>query len=248
MNKNDLRRKITTIDPNSKIAVDQKSTIPQLERELMRVQRVAVSGRASDEITATVKFRHEESGGFSWHIESSDFYSEVQHGRELPLIGTTSTDDEGNTLRITEQTECGTIRACDMCNREIFDPRRIYRVKTTGVEVVFKRVDQAAGKPVVWSFGTGMEIMIGVGMEMIRTDRTAKPIARCGGMMTQKNLAAFLIGQDSSITAAELTEALREAFPSSNVGDRHGPHYLSLSRNGRLPEAPATDPRTWSKQ
>ena len=240
------RDKIKIIDPANKVALDPKSTPAQLERELSRVQRVAVT-KKPDETPAVVKYRHEESGGFSWHIESPDFYSEIQHGKELPFIGITMADDEGGTLRVSEHVECTTIRASDLAGREEFDQRRIYRVKSTGTEVVFKRLDPKTGKPIVWSFGTGMEIIVGNGMEMIRTDRTARPTARNGGQMTQKNLAAYLIGQNPAISATQLTQELRDAFPQLQVGDRHGPHYLSLSRTGRLAEAPTTDPRTWGK-
>ena len=64
--------------------------------------------------------------------------------------------------------------------------------------------------------------------------------------MTQKSLSAYLIAANPSITGVELTTLLREAFPLARVEGRHGPHYLSLSRTGKLPEASEDDPRTWA--
>lgn len=63
--------------------------------------------------------------------------------------------------------------------------------------------------------------------------------------MTQKLLASYLIANDPNITAAGLTAILQEEFPSCKVGKRHGSHYISQSKNGRLPEPPSEDPRSW---
>jgi uracil-DNA glycosylase len=62
----------------------------------------------------------------------------------------------------------------------------------------------------------------------------------------QRQLAAWLIHSDPSLTAEQLTAQLAAAFPppAYNVGSRHGPHYLSLYRTGKL-EVPDSDPRDW---
>jgi hypothetical protein len=36
----------------------------------------------------------------------------------------------------------------------------------------------------------------------------------------------------ATVTGKEMTPLLQRAFPQHNVGDRHGPHYLSLCRTG----------------
>jgi hypothetical protein len=137
------------------------------------------------------------------------------------------------------------VTAGDLQHLEKFDPRRVYATPN-GTNVVFKRVD--AGMTVLWSYKTQGEIKIGANVVLVRTDRQAEPTASSGSKrMTQRVLAAYLIAQDPDISAKELTEALSEAFPEAVVGRRHGAHYLSHSRNGRLPEAPATDPRTWPR-
>lgn len=63
---------------------------------------------------------------------------------------------------------------------------------------------------------------------------------------SQRQLAAWLIHSNPSLTADQLTAQLAVAFPppAYNVGARHGPHYLSLYRSGNL-EIPESDPREW---
>ncbi len=63
---------------------------------------------------------------------------------------------------------------------------------------------------------------------------------------SQRQLAAWLIHSNPSLTADQLTSRLADAFPAPayNVGARHGPHYLSLYRTGKL-EVPESDPREW---
>jgi len=52
---------------------------------------------------------------------------------------------------------------------------------------------------------------------------------------SQAKMAAFLINvTKGDITTDQLGDALRLAFPNAKVGDRHGPHYASLSRTGKL--------------
>jgi uracil-DNA glycosylase len=61
---------------------------------------------------------------------------------------------------------------------------------------------------------------------------------------TQAQLAAWLIHSNPTIGAGQLTRSLAAAFPPPiyKVGPRHGPHYLSLYRTGKL-SVPASDPR-----
>lgn len=63
---------------------------------------------------------------------------------------------------------------------------------------------------------------------------------------TQAQLAAWLIHSNPTIGAGELTRSLAAAFPPPmyKVGPRHGPHYLSLYRTGKL-AVPVSDPRDW---
>ncbi len=62
----------------------------------------------------------------------------------------------------------------------------------------------------------------------------------------QAQLAAWLIYSNPTISAVELSGQLSAAFPrpTYKVGPRHGPHYLSLYRTGKL-AVPESDPRDW---
>ncbi len=51
---------------------------------------------------------------------------------------------------------------------------------------------------------------------------------------SQGEFAAVIIELCPDVGPEQLTEDLRTAFPGANVGPRHGPHYLSLSRTGKL--------------
>ena len=42
------------------------------------------------------------------------------------------------------------------------------------------------------------------------------------------------IGENLPLTAEDLTSMLIMAFPGARIGKRHGPHYLSLARSGKL--------------
>lgn len=63
---------------------------------------------------------------------------------------------------------------------------------------------------------------------------------------TQWQLAAWLIHSNPSLTASQLTAELAVSFPPSayKVGPRHGAHYLSKFRTGKL-QVPESDPRGW---
>ena len=58
------------------------------------------------------------------------------------------------------------------------------------------------------------------------------------GIATQGHFAAvvinFTIGEKLKLTPTQLTAACAKAFPNANVKERHGPHYLSHARHGRL--------------
>ena len=64
----------------------------------------------------------------------------------------------------------------------------------------------------------------------------------------EKEIAAYnLEDPNNGIRHHELDAELIAAFPQHQVGARHGRHYLSLARTGKLPEAQAfeDDPRRW---
>lgn len=245
MTKGDLKQTILDIEPGNEVASDPRSSHPQLATELTKVRERAAERSTTPATPGTARYRVEDSG-FSWRVEAEDFLGKLSSGPTLPSIGTRVPNDEGDPVEITEHASGLAIRAEDLEHREGFDPRRIYVTKS-GNDVVFKRVDAGSGKPILWSFRQNMEIMVGKSVELERTDRTAKPTANAGRQMNQKNFAAYIIARNPAITGAELTALLREAFPNARVADRHGPHYLSLSRNGKLPEASEDDPRTWSR-
>lgn len=125
---------------------------------------------------------------------------------------------------------------------EQLDPRRVYTTDF-GTSVVFKRVEN--GRVILWSYKNSGEVAVGTAFNVVPTDRHAEPIAMPDQRMTQKILAAYLIAQNPAITKQDLAVELKKSFPAARIGDRHGQHYLSLSRSGRLPEAPADDPRGW---
>lgn len=241
--KDELKQTILDIEPDNAVANEPRSSHGQLAAELVQVRTRAIERSNTPTIPGTIKYRVEDNG-FSWRIEADDFLGDLSSGPTLPPIGTRVLNDEGEPVEVTEHESGLTIRAGDLEKREGFDPRRIYVTKS-GNDVVFKRIDTGSGKPILWSFRQNMEIIVGPNTELTRTDRSAKPTASSGRQMNQKNLAAYLIAKSPSITGSELTALLREAFPLARVNDRHGPHYLSLSRNGKLPEASEDDPRTW---
>ena len=41
-------------------------------------------------------------------------------------------------------------------------------------------------------------------------------------------------GEGLPLSADDVTRALAMAFPNARIGDRHGPHYISLARTGKL--------------
>jgi hypothetical protein len=55
------------------------------------------------------------------------------------------------------------------------------------------------------------------------------------GCRTLDEVAATVVNlSKGEVTGEELTGYLKKAFPEHKIGERHGPHYLSLSRTGSL--------------
>lgn len=248
--KEDLKKSILALEPNNRVVNMIRVTNQALQQELVEAQhrnKQRLETLTADGKPCTVRFRTEETG-YTWRLESEDYLSEIFYGPDLPAIGTRAIDDEDEAIVVIEALAGLAIRASDLPVRETFDPRRIYAMKNGGLEITFKRADPESGKSVVWSFKQNMEVILGHNTELTRTDRQATATAAGHRRMSQKVLAAYLIATKPDITPTELTAILRAEFPLARVDARHGPHYISLSRNGKLPEASDTDPRTWSKQ
>ena len=55
------------------------------------------------------------------------------------------------------------------------------------------------------------------------------------GLCRQADVAKLLINVTRGmIDSADLTSILAGTFPDAKIGERHGPHYLSLARSGKL--------------
>lgn len=105
--------------------------------------------------------------------------------------------------------------------------------------------------PAAWGGKGAMNAYIGWAAEVIGVTMSGglvfpDPPRRAGHSVTQKDLAAWLIHSHPTITAGELTAKLAAAFPPPvyRIGTRHGGHYLSLYRTGKL-DVPASDPQDW---
>lgn len=85
-----------------------------------------------------------------------------------------------------------------------------------------------------------------IGVAMHGGSGFPSPPRRSGHQFTQADLAAWLIRSSPTIGAGELTAKLAVAFPPPlyKVGARHGAHYLSKYRTGKL-TLPESDPRDW---
>ncbi len=60
-------------------------------------------------------------------------------------------------------------------------------------------------------------------------------IVRSSGAKTQGEIAALMINlTEGAISGEQLTEVLKVACPGDNIGERHGPYYLSLARTGKI--------------
>ena len=63
-------------------------------------------------------------------------------------------------------------------------------------------------------------------------------VIKASGIKSQEGLAALTVNlTEGKISGSELTTVLQAGFPASagyKVGTRHGPHYLSLCRTGKI--------------
>ena len=60
-------------------------------------------------------------------------------------------------------------------------------------------------------------------------------LVRACGVKSQGEAAVLTVNlTNGAVNATQLTDVLRAAFPGARVGTRHGPHYLSLARTGKL--------------
>lgn len=192
-------------------------------------------------LDGTVFYRTEEDGETStWKVQVGENMTVLQIGVP-PTMGSVIEVFEGQRSRVVSIKDGLPIITGDLPVREKFDPRRVYETPNS-TSVTFKRMDKD-GKVVLWSYKINAEIKIAGKTLLERTDRQAQPTATKEKRLTQKVLASWLIAQNPDIKPKELTKELQGAFPEAQIGDRHGPHYLSLSRKGKLPEAPDEDPR-----
>ncbi len=247
MRKDELRERILSLEPTNKVGRDPRASHDELTQEYRAAKRRNAAKQKSESVSADLHYKLEKDVGnelMSWKLYvDGEPATGLSFGEELPMEGTIVPDDgDGPPLMVKDHAEGLDVVTGDLSVREQFDPRRIYKTPN-GSLVTFKR--EEAGRVVLWSFKVGSEIMLGPQVPVSRTNRTAKPVAQQNRRMTQKLLAAYLIACNPAITGSELTESLKQAFPQNAIGPRHGPHYLSLSRNGRLPEPPDSDPREW---
>lgn len=246
MTKEDLRAQLKALDPENKAVHDSRATTAILNREIVNAKNKAALAAAMNAAPVTVKYRKEDvedSDVFSWRCFKKDVaVTALEVSGKLPAVNVIVAGLNGEPYKIVDVQSGLQITAGDLRYRESFDPRRIYLTKRQSA-VTFKR--EQDGMIVVWSYEHMAEIAVGPNQTLTRTDRIATAVAARNSRPTQKLLAAYIISQNPSVTGAELTDILREAFPQCEIAARHGPHYLSLSRNGRLPEPPTTDPRTW---
>ena len=243
MKKSELIGAILEVEPENKVAKSSRAGQPELTRELAAVKRRRATRERHTAVPGACVFRIESEELKSWKILLKDGrQSSLQLGKKAPHVGEVVPFDDGSAVVIGEVDDGLTITAGDLSVRDTIDSRQIYTTPN-GTNVVFKRIQ--AGRIVLWSYKTQTEIMTGAHIELERTGRRAQPVAQKKRRMTQKILASWLISQNPSMTSSELTALMEGSFPSAQVGARHGPHYLSLSKSGKLPEAPDTDPRTW---
>ncbi len=245
--KDKLRSDILALEPNNEIANRTKVSHGELTKELSAAKRRDAEKESAKAQLGEIVYRTEGEVLMSWEIrtvEDGQTVGALSFGDQLPMIGQIISIGEGTCIKVSKQTDGLEIRAGHLFVREKFDPRRIY-MTSNGTKVAFKRIEN--NMIVLWSYKHQGEIAIGKKVALERTPAKAKPTAAVRKKMTQKIFAAWIISKNPDISKTKLTEELREAFPEASISDRHGPHYLSLSQNGRLPEAPDTDPRTWEK-
>jgi hypothetical protein len=109
----------------------------------------------------------------------------------------------------------------------------------------------AVPHPAAWGGKDAMNAYIDWAAEVIGVTMSGGsvfpgPPRRTGLPFTQRDLAAWLIHSNPTITAGELTAKLAAAFPPPvhKIGTRHGGHYLSLYRTGKL-NVPVSNPQDW---
>ncbi len=65
-----------------------------------------------------------------------------------------------------------------------------------------------------------------------------KVLITASGVRSQGDLVVLIVnhthGEGLPLDADEVTRVLAAAFPGAKVGKRHGPHYISLARSGKL--------------
>lgn len=243
--KGSLISDILKLEPNNEVANRSKVSHGELTKELSAAKRRAKEKESSEAIPGEVRYRTEGDVILSWeirNIETDAVMGMLSYGDQLPMIGSIISIGEGECVRISRHVEGLEITAGHLSVRERFDQRRIY-MTSNNTKVAYKRKEN--NRVVLWSYKHQGEIAIGSHVVLERTDAVAKPTAAVRKKMTQKVFASWVIANNPSISGRQLTQELRDAFPQASIGDRHGPHYLSLSKNGRLPEAPDSDPRTW---
>lgn len=250
--KEQIRNSILELEPENVIANQGTSSHKDLKAEFAAVKRREEMRTAQSALPVMVSFRLEDKEYMSWKLvdkSTGEPMTRLFYGMEMPVRGELITIDVDNaeqpvTVCVHGQEQDLDILASDLPDREVFDSRRIYTTPN-GTNVTFQREER--GRIVLWSYKSQMEIAIGGSNLLERTDRMAPSVARKKRKMTQKILAAYLISQDPDITKQDLSALLKEAFPSANISvdGRHGAHYLSLSRTGKLPVASEDDPRTW---
>ena len=172
--KQDMRDEILRHEPDNEIA-NSDAGHTALKAELSAVKRRA-SSKKSSTISVLVKYRLESGEHMSWKLcrrDTGEPVTMLSHGYELPLVGHVETVDDIS-YKVTGQESGLEITAGDLAVREAFDSRRIYSTPN-GTNVVFKRLDK--GRAVLWSYKTQNEIMLGVHVDMVRTDKKAKPTA-----------------------------------------------------------------------
>ena len=243
MKKADIRTAIQALEPNNAVCRDSRATRADLLAELRSAKRRRASEEAARATPCVMVWREEENEYYSWKfLVGNEAQCPLQHGADLPMPGSIHPDVCGNPLRVSKMTSGLEIFCGDLCVRDEFDARRVYSTQS-GSSVTYKRVE--GDLVVLWSYKHGNEIALGAKVQLTRLNRKAQPTVQSKKRKTQKVVASWLISQQPDITGSELTELLKEAFPSHTVSARHGPHYQSLSRKGKLPEPPDEDPRNW---
>lgn len=242
--KAEMATEIIKLEANNPVANSKGSRHGDLVTELAAAKRRKLSKDRDDATSVVVKYSTESGENLSWKFfrqDTDEDVSGLEYGLDLPIKGSiVRLDDKPYTVAKVEDGLL--VVAGDLPVRETFDARRIYTTPN-GTRVCYKRTEN--NKIVLWSYKAAGEIMIGAQVRVDATENKAHPTARTPKRITQKVLAAFIISNNPLITPANLTKELQEAFPQAAVSARHGPHYLSLSRNGKLPEPPEDDPRDW---